>query len=82
MFVPELKRALEEKSSILIDTLQSEEGGRFFGEQNRHIIIDVGEAFSIEVPESYMWMTKAQLKHFIQYNNFINIQARSLLALL
>ena len=81
-FVPELEKALEEGTSVLIDTFQSEEGGRFYGEQNRHIIIDVGSSFSTELPPRFTWMTKAQLKHFIQYNNLINIQARSLLSLL
>jgi oxidase EvaA len=65
---------------IITDTYQSEEGGRFYREQNRNIIIEVGNDFPIEVPEHYMWLTLNQLKTFLKFNNFLNIQARSLIS--
>jgi len=34
----------------------------------------------VELPENYIWMTINQLQTFIQFNNYINIQARTLLA--
>ena len=61
-------------------TLQSEEGGRFFQEQNRNQLIEVGDEFPVEVPDYFIWMTLYQLKQFIKYNNFLNVQGRCLLS--
>ena len=65
---------------IRFDTLQSEEGGRFFREANRNMIVEAGPDFPRELPPNYIWMTAGQLKEFIKYNNFVNVQARCLLA--
>lgn len=70
------------KEKIIFDTLQSEEGGRFYKEQNRNIVVFAGDEISDELPENYIWMTLNQLQTFIKHNNYINIQARSLLAAL
>lgn len=70
------------KNQILFDTLQSEEGGRFYHEQNRNMLIKVGDDFPIKVPDNYRWMTLNQLFSFLKFNNFLNIQARSLLSAL
>ncbi len=69
-----------DKQKVIYDTYQSEEGGRFFKEQNRNMIVMAGEEVSEELPENYIWMTLNQLQQFIQFNNYINIQARSLIA--
>lgn len=65
---------------IIIDVMQSEEGGRFYHEQNRNIVVMADEQFSNTLPENYIWLTLNQLHFFVQFNNFLNIQARSLLA--
>ena len=70
------------KEKVIFDTLQSEEGGRFFKEQNRNMIIDAGEDFPLEVPERYTWMTLRQIYKFLRFNNYLNIQARSLISAL
>lgn len=70
------------KEQILIDALQSEEGGRFYHEQNRNLLIEVGDEFSLEVPERYTWMTLKQIYTFLRFNNYLNIQARSILSAL
>ncbi len=76
-----LETALEcDQAAIRYNVLQSEEGGRFYHEQNRNMIIEVESRFSTQVPDSFIWMTGHQLKDFIRYNNYLNIQARSLLA--
>jgi len=69
-----------DKEQVIFDTLQSEEGGRFYREQNRSMIILVGDDFSTDVPHNYSWMTLNQLKTFIKFNNYLNIQARSLIS--
>jgi oxidase EvaA len=69
---------IEQKDKILLDVMQSEEGGRFYQEQNRNIILEVDNIK--EIPSNYIWMTLNQLKTFLQYNNYVNIQTRSILS--
>jgi oxidase EvaA len=68
------------KEMIWYDSMQSEEGGRFFKEQNRNMIVEVGNEFSVNVAENFTWMTLSQLNTFIKFNNYLNIQARSILS--
>jgi oxidase EvaA len=70
-------------SSILHSSMQSEEGGRFYREQNINMIIEVGNEFDhTKIPSNFTWMTFAQLLEFIRFNNYLNIQARSLISLI
>jgi oxidase EvaA len=79
--LPYLGYVLDAKPEMIVfDTLQSEEGGRFYREQNRNMILLAGDDFPEETPENYTWMTLNQLKTFIKFNNYLNIQARSLIA--
>lgn len=68
------------KEQIIYDALQSEEGGRFFREQNRNMIVLADNAFPEEVPPTFQWMTLGQIGEFLKFSNYVNIQARSLLA--
>ena len=65
---------------IVFDTIQSEEGGRFYKEQNRNMIVLAGDEIPVELPDNYIWMTMNQLYTFLKFNNYLNIQARSLIA--
>lgn len=67
-------------NQIVFDTLQSEEGGRFYREQNRNMIVFAGNDIPIDLPDKYIWMTLNQLYTFLKFNNYLNIQARSLIA--
>ncbi|MEI8285619.1 MAG: NDP-hexose 2,3-dehydratase family protein, partial [bacterium] len=67
---------------VFFDTKQSEEGGRFYHEQNRNLVVEADDAFPNEVPENFNWLTLGQIKEFLRFNNYLNIQARSLLAAL
>ena len=68
---------------ILYDTLQSEEGGRFYQEQNRNLIIEADDSFPFDaLPENYIWVSYQQLMQFLHFNNYLNIQSRSLLSLI
>jgi len=69
-------------AQIIFDTKQSEEGGRFFHEQNRNVLIEADDLFPEQVPENFMWLTLGQIKEFLRFNNYLNIQARSLIAAL
>jgi len=66
--------------NVLFDCMQSEEGGRFYKEQNRNMIVMAGDEIPVELPERYIWMTLNQLYKFLIFNNYLNIQARSLIA--
>jgi len=68
------------KEKIYFDALQSEEGGRFYKEQNRNMIIVAGDEIANELPNNFIWMTLNQLYVFIKFNNYLNIQARNLIA--
>ena len=79
--IPYLEQILNApKYKIWYSSYQSEEGGRFFQEQNLNIIVEVGEEFPIEVEENYCWITLNQMLSFVTYNNYLNIAARSLLS--
>lgn len=79
--IPYLETILEApQNKIWYSTYQSEEGGRFFQEQNLNIIVEVGDEFPIDVEENYCWMTLNQMLSFVTYNNYLNIAARSLLS--
>ena len=69
-------------SKIRYHSFQSEEGGRFYQEQNEYMIIEVGEEFNSDIPENYIWMTLGQISELIKYNNYLNVEARSLISCL
>lgn len=70
------------ESQVIYNSIQSEEGGRFYKEQNRNMIVFAGNEIDIDLPENYIWMTLNQLNTFIKFNNFLNIQARNLISLI
>ena len=64
--IPYLEQILNApKDKIWYSSYQSEEGGRFFQEQNLNIIVEVGEEFPIEVEENYCWLTLNQMLSFV-----------------
>jgi len=54
------------QNQIKYDTLQSEEGGRFYREQNRNMIIEADENFPIQVLPNYKWISLHQLTIFLK----------------
>lgn len=70
------------KERVLLDALQSEEGGRFYHEQNRNLLVEADDDFPIDLPERYTWMTLGQIYEFLRFNNYLNIQARSIISAL
>lgn len=78
---PYVNEFIERKRMVSIsDTYQSEEGGRFFQESNQNILLQAGDGFPLESLPRYMWMSFQQLKLLIKFNNFVNVEARSLIA--
>lgn len=66
------------KSKVLIDQLQTEQGGRFFKKRNRNIVIEVTD--DIVVLEDFCWLTLAEIKQLLKIDNFVNMDARSVLS--
>lgn len=80
-FVPEFLSG-EVVDRILFDTKQSEEGGRFYHEQNRNVICLVNDRVPDVPDERFVWLTLGQIKEFLRFNNYLNIQVRSLISAL
>lgn len=68
---------------VLIDTVLSEEGGRFYQEENRNVILFTDK---LEIDclknKQYVWSDYGTLNILTQINNCLNIQLRNLLSLL
>jgi oxidase EvaA len=69
-------------AGVLYDVILSEEGGRFYHEQNFNSIIEIGEDELTEPPAGYFWLSLGLLNGLTRINNCLNIQLRNLLSLL
>lgn len=74
--------ALKNEKNIMFDHMLSEEGGRFYHEQNRNLLVMQENEFDFELPREYMWLDYKTLNYLVQHNNILNIQLRNLLSLL
>ena len=71
-----------EGRGVLHDVVLSEEGGRFYREQNMNVIIETDKSLTEPVPPGYFWVGRGTLHELVRINNCLNIQLRNLLALL
>lgn len=78
LFFELLNSGAEIKNNVIL----SEEGGRFYHEQNKNIIIKVMPEQIRALSEGYFWLDYKTLNQMVQYNNVLNIQLRNLLSLL
>lgn len=76
------RERLEMKIGLLNDVILSEEGGRFYHEQNRNVIMDVPYKDFTVIPDGYIWVSLTGLSFMIQFNNILNIQLRNLISLI
>ena len=69
---------------IIFDSYLSEEGGRFYHEENRNVIIEMDDYSSLDVSnlKEYLWCDFTSLNYLTQVNNCLNIQLRNLISLL
>ena len=70
------------KDNVLYDVVLSEEGGRFYHEQNYNVIIQIDKEEIKKLPDDYFWVDYYTLNMLVQVNNCLNIQLRNLLSLL
>ena len=73
---------IKENKNVLHKVMLSEEGGRFYHEQNTNIVIVIDGKDIPQLPEGYMWLDYKTLNLLQQTNNVLNIQLRNLLSLL
>lgn len=78
LFIERLNRG----DNIIADTILSEEGGRFYQEENRNAIILVDKTELEEIPKGYVLSDYGTLNILTQVNNCLNIQLRNLLSLM
>lgn len=70
------------QSGVRHSSIQSEEGGRFYHYQNRYLVLEAPPETLIDELPHYRWMTLGQINLLMMYGNYLNIEARSLLACL
>lgn len=70
------------RERVLADVILSEEGGRFFEEQNINVIIEVEKEEVVDLPSEYFAVNYLTLNSMIQFPNQLNIQLRNLLSLI
>lgn len=75
------RRYFESGKGIIANVLLSEEGGRFYHEQNRNVIIEIPDYELTKLPDNYFWVTHAALENMMMTGNCLNIQLRSLMSL-
>lgn len=66
------------KRKIIFDSIQSEQGARFFKKRNRNIIIEVES--KLEIPDNFGWFTLYEIKQLMKIDNLVNMEARSVLS--
>lgn len=73
---------LHSGQGVMFDHLLSEEGGRFYHEQNRNVLLRAEWGDLPALPEGYFLLDFRMLNELVQVNNTLNIQLRNLLSLL
>ncbi|RZQ60186.1 NDP-hexose 2,3-dehydratase family protein [Amycolatopsis suaedae] len=67
---------------VWFDAELSEEGGRFYHARNRYQIIETPEDFPDGGRPDFQWLTLHQLNSLLMHSNYVNVQARTLVACL
>jgi oxidase EvaA len=68
---------------VRYSAVHSEEGGRFLNAESRYLIVDTDEATTpAEPPAGFHWVTPGQLNWLAGHSRYVNVQARTLLAVL
>lgn len=65
---------------VRYEAVLSEEGGRFRHAETRYMVVEVDEPFP--APPEYRWVTRGQLAALVQHGHYLNVEARTLLAVL
>lgn len=66
--------------TVLYDRHQAEDGGRFYLKTNRNMIVRVPDGIDLDPPKYFRWVTMAELKQLLQYENVVNVAVRSIIS--
>lgn len=77
-----VQKKIKTGEGVVFDNLLSEEGGRFYHEENRNLLIECHKDEIHRLPLGYCWCDFATLNALNTVNNTLNIQLRNLLSLL
>ena len=80
LFMDKLEKA--DKNSKEADVILSEEGGRFYHEENRNVLLEIDEKELPALPSDHFFVDLATLSDMIRFNNCVNIQLRNLISLI
>ena len=67
---------------VVVDTVQSEDGGRFQHADTRHLVIQLPEDHPVEAPANYRWMSLGLLNRLMRLGYYVNVETRSLMTCL
>lgn len=70
----------KEYHEVIVDQIQSEQAGRFYGKRNRNIIVIVKNDVIVPMEDNYRWMTLGQIKELMAYDNLVNMDTRTVIA--
>lgn len=73
---------LNKNEGVEFQGVFSEEGGRFYHEQNRNVIMKIEKEEIGELEEGYFWADYQTVNILIQFNNCLNIQLRNLFSII
>ncbi|MFG2695680.1 NDP-hexose 2,3-dehydratase family protein [Kitasatospora sp. NPDC048407] len=77
---PFLDRVLN--GQVAYRAVHSEEGGRFLHAEADYLLVETGDDEPLDEPEGYAWVTPGQLSELVRHGHYVNVQARTLLAVL
>jgi len=80
MFDGQIGAGSDIRGTLVAECRQSEEGGRFFQEENHYSIVDIGHVR--EIGEHDYWLTLAQIQELLKRGGWLTNEARSALSLL
>ncbi|MFI0990190.1 NDP-hexose 2,3-dehydratase family protein [Streptomyces exfoliatus] len=70
-------------NAIRYESVHAEEGGRFLNAESRYLLVDADAAgIPGDPPPGYRWTTPGQFTHLLRHGHYVNVQARTLLAVL
>ncbi|WP_334555869.1 NDP-hexose 2,3-dehydratase family protein [Streptomyces sp. B21-106] len=67
---------------IRYDALHAEEGGRFLNAVSRYVVAETDAAATDAPPPGHAWATVSQLTALLRHSQYVNVQARTLVACL
>lgn len=66
------------RSRILVDQLQWEQGSAFLRKRNRNIVVEV--TADVPLQDGFRWLTLGQVKKLLTYPNLVSMDARTVIA--